>query len=259
MSADLQSPAHDAYDDAHEYNSEAYDHYRTLSISAVATLIFGALSITAFASPVFLLLPAVGTALGMYAVWTVYSRRDEFTGQRLAVIGLCLSVFMLVVGTGVQWYLNRVEVPEHYQGKEVAFRELQPEANIDLNELQRLRNANVELPLPDRADELNGQQVFITGYVYPGSQKDKLKKFVLVPDMATCCFGGQPKLTDMIEVTLKDPLRVDFSYKRRGIGGILKVHKNMQSRQELTGVVYELEADYLSEGPGKTGSASDSS
>jgi hypothetical protein len=91
--------------------------------------------------------------------------------------------------------------------------------------------------------------------VYPGSQTEKLKKFVLVPDMKTCCFGGQPKLTDMIEVTLKDPLRVDFSYKRRGIGGVLKVHKSMQSRQQLTGVVYELQADYLSEGPGTTGSA----
>lgn len=243
------------YDDGYEYNSEGYDHYRTLSISAVATLLFGILSITAFASPVLLIVPAVGTALGLYAVWTVYSRRDEFTGQRLAITGLALSAFMLVAGTGVQWFLNRVEVPEHYLGKEVAFNELQPQENIDLNELKRLRNANLELPLPDRAEELNGKEVFITGYVYPGSQKDTLKKFVLVPDMKTCCFGGQPNLTDMIEVTLKDPLRVDFSYKRRGIGGILKVHKSMQSRDQLTGVVYELQADYLSEGPGKTGSA----
>ena len=243
------------FDDAQEYNSEAYDHYRTLSISAVATVIFGILSITAFAAPVLLVLPAVGTALGMYAVWTVYSRRDEFTGQRLAVVGLGLSAFMLVVGTAVQWFLNRVEVPEHYKGKEVAFVELQPEEDIDLSELTRLRNANLELPLPQRADELNGKQVFITGYVYPGSQEKQLKKFVLVPDMKTCCFGNQPKLTDMIEVTLKDPLRVDFSWKRRGIGGVLKVHKSMQSREQLTGVVYELQADYLSEGPGKTGSA----
>jgi hypothetical protein len=195
----------------------------------------------------------------MYAVWTVYTRRDEFTGQRLAATGLGLSAFMLIAGTALQWYFNLVEVPEHYKGKEVAFRELQPEENIDLNELTRLRNANLELPLPDRAEELDGKEVFITGYVYPGSQSTALKKFVLVPDMKTCCFGGQPKLTDMIEVTLKDPLRIDFSYRRRGIGGVLKVHKSMQSRQELTGVVYELQADYLSEGPGKTGSARDAS
>lgn len=268
MSTDLDSPAQtpdaasvpplrDAQeqDDAYEYNSQAYGQYRSLSISAVAALMFGVLSVPAFAAPVLLVLPAVGTALGLVAVWTTFSRRDEFTGQRLAIAGLSLSALMLVVGTAVQWIYNRVEVPEHYKGKEVAFVELQPEEDIDINDLARLRNTNQELPLPERADELNGKQVFITGYVYPGTQQKSLKKFVLVPDMKTCCFGGQPKLTDMIEVTLKDPLRADFSYKRRGLGGVLKVHKNMQSRDQLTGVVYQLQADYLSEGPGKTGSA----
>ena len=77
----------------------------------------------------------------------------------------------------------------------------------------------------------------------------------MVPDMGTCCFGGQPNLTDMIEVTLADPLRIDYSRWRRGVGGTLRVHKTMQSRNELTGVVYQLEADYLSEGPGKTGAS----
>jgi hypothetical protein len=257
MGAELESFAGETSDDNYEYNAEGYEHYRSLSIAAVATLLFGILSLASFAAAVLLIIPAVGTALGLFAVWTTYTRRDEFTGQRLAATGLGLSAFMLVVGTAIQWYFNRVTVPEHYKGKEVAFFELQPEEDIDLNELQRLRSTQVDLPLPPRADELNGKQVFITGYVYPGTQQKTLKKFVLVPDMKTCCFGGQPKLTDMIEVTLKDPLRVDLSWKRRGIGGVLKVHKSMQSREQLTGVVYELQADYLSEGPGKTGSASE--
>ena len=67
--------------------------------------------------------------------------------------------------------------------------------------------------------ELDGKQIFVKGYVHPGvSSVSKLKKFVLVPDMGTCCFGGDPAPTDMIEVTLEDPLTVDFALRRRGFG-----------------------------------------
>ena len=63
--------------------------------------------------------------------------------------------------------------------------------------------------------------------------------------MKTCCFGGQPALTDMIEVTLQDPLRVDFSYGRRKLGGILKVSPNKKGVAGLDGVYYQLDADYV--------------
>ena len=67
----------------------------------------------------------------------------------------------------------------------------------------------------------------------------------MVPDMKTCCFGGQPALTDMIEVTLRDPLRVDFSYTRRQLGGILKVTPYKKAVSGLDGVYYQLDADYV--------------
>jgi len=246
-------------DEAEFEESDAYDQYRSLSVAAVTALIFGALS--ALMLPVFiiagvlLIVPLMGTLLGVFAVWTVVSRPEEFTGKRLAVAGLGLSAAMLVTGGVLNYQLNKIEVPAEYVGKEVYFWELQPEEDIDFQYLLRMRGRNAELPLPERATELDGKKVFITGYVYPGERRYGLDKFVMVPDKGTCCFGGQPKLTDMIEVKLAEPLRVDYSMWRRGVGGTLRVHKRLQSRDQLTGVIYQLEADYLSEGPGVTGSA----
>ena len=74
---------------------------------------------------------------------------------------------------------------------------------------------------------------------------DENRFIVLVPDFDTCCFGGQPKLTDMVEVRLVEPLSVDFSFNRRKIGGTLRVHQDLKKIEDLTGVFYELEADYV--------------
>ena len=95
------------------------------------------------------------------------------------------------------------------------------------------------------AIELDGDRVFVKGYVFPGGQKENLKQFVLVPDMGTCCFGGEPKLTDMIEVTLQEPLRVDFSYRKRKLGGTLKVDSKLKPVSGVNGVYYQLDVDYL--------------
>ena len=127
-------------------------------------------------------------------------------------------------------YIYLTEVPEGYQ--RISFFDLQPEAGT-------------AFPIPQSAVALNGARVFIKGYVYPGDQRQGLKQFVLVPDMGTCCFGGQPKLTDMVEVTLKDPNRIDFSYRKRKLGGILHVDQRLKPVSGLQGVYYQLEADYL--------------
>ncbi len=93
--------------------------------------------------------------------------------------------------------------------------------------------------------ELNETRVFIKGYVYPDGQSSNIKQFVLVPDMGTCCFGGQPKLTDMVQVTLKDPHRIRYSYQLRRLAGVFRVSPYKKSIAGLDGVYYQLEADYV--------------
>ena len=272
MSSELHTPSKDLdeavvssaeYDLQDDYEAPAdeaaYHEYRSLSIAAVAALIFGLLSavvlpVVAVAS-VLLVVPVMGVLLGLFATWTIASRPEEFTGKRIALVGMGLSVVMFVAGIGLNHYLNRIQVPPEYADSEIHFWELQSEEDIDMNYLMSLQGQRVDLPLPERALELNGKKVFITGYVYPGEQKTGLDKFVLVPDMGSCCFGGQPKWTDMIEVKLAEPLRVDYSMWRRGVGGTLRVNRTLQAHEKLKGVIYSLEADYLSDGPGVTGSA----
>ena len=41
--------------------------------------------------------------------------------------------------------------------------------------------------------------------------------------MGTCCFGGEPKLTDMIEVKLEGSLAIEYARRKRKLAGTFKV------------------------------------
>jgi hypothetical protein len=212
-------------------DDESFEDYRSLSGLAVAALIIGLCSPLAFFAPIFLLVPILGLLLGGLAIVRIWRESEYYTGTGLAVTGVLLSLALATTAGAMHTILGVLEVPEGYA--DVSFWDLQPDEN------------HPESPIPPSALELDGKKVFVKGYVYPGMKRKQLKSFVLVPDMKSCCFGGQPKLTDMIRVTLKDPLRVDFAYRRRGLGGILRVHSQLRRSTELTGVYYELQADYL--------------
>ena len=84
------------------------------------------------------------------------------------------------------------------------------------------------------------------GYVYPDGQMNDIKRFVLVPDMKTCCFGGQPKLTDMIEVTLTNEHRVRYDRFLRRVGGTFRINTaKRKTVGKLDAGAFTLEADYL--------------
>lgn len=210
-----------------------YQQYRTLSFSAVVTMTLGLVSLPvafiANVSPGFLLIPLFGIIVGTISVLKLRHRTDEFTGLRAAKAGLCLSTLLFISGSSWFGYCYATEVPEGY--RRTSFSELQPDPRYP------------QYPIPPSAVELNDSQVFIQGYVYPDNQQGDIKQFVMVPDFGACCFGGQPKLTDMVQVTLRDPLRVNYSYSRRDLGGRFYVAKT--SAKKVGEVVYQLDADYL--------------
>jgi hypothetical protein len=223
---ELRSAAEDEFED-----EDQFEDYRSLSGLAVAALVVGLLSPVAFAAPPLLVVPILGVVLGLLAVRRIRRESEYYTGTALAVAGVLLALVSATSAGAMHSILGVIEVPEGYEP--ITFWQLQPDAN------------HPQMPIPPSALKLNGKKVFVKGYVYPGTRRTGLQEFILVPDMKSCCFGGQPKLTDMIEVTLKDPLRVNFAYRRRGLGGILRVHPDLKPNAELTGVFYELEADYL--------------
>ena len=92
---------------------------------------------------------------------------------------------------------------------------------------------------------LQGKKVFVKGYVHPGvASMGKVKHFVLVPDMGTCCFGGQPKRnTDMIEVVVGTGEGIRYSTRLRKIAGTFLVDRPRESVGGLHSVMYAMEAE----------------
>ena len=94
--------------------------------------------------------------------------------------------------------------------------------------------------------ELEGQRIFIKGYIYPGRTKEGIRQFLLVRDQGDCCFGGNPKITDRIQVTLVDPLRINFKSRLHKVAGKFHVKPLSQATDGAKGgVFYHLEADYV--------------
>jgi hypothetical protein len=217
-------------DNIPEYD-EDIQPYRAVSKSAVSCLVVGLLSLTTLMSPALLFLPAVGILVGLVALAKLRRYPAELSGRPAALIGLAFCAVLLVAGSVLHTVVYATEVPEGFQ--RISFVDLQPVPEAP------------GLPVSPKALDLNGQKVFIKGYVYPDGQQYNIKRFVLIPDMGTCCFGGQPKLTDMVEVTLRDPLRTVFERRKRRLAGTLTVDTRLKPVSGLGGVYYRLDAEYV--------------
>ena len=209
--------------------ADQYDQYRTLSFSAIITFVFGLIAIPtgllASLNPFLLVLPCIGMLIGVLSVWKLKNRQQEFTGYNLARIGLALSTTLLLVGVSHAIYTYMTEVPDGFE--RLTFSQLQPDPGYP------------HIPFAPVAADFADKQVFVKGYVYPDDQLGDIKRFILVPDFGACCFGGKPKLTDMMQVTLDDPHRVKYSYFNRSLAGTFRLRTSTASK--VGEVVYHLE------------------
>lgn len=171
-------------------------------------------------------------ALGSLAWIKIRRHPDEYWGLRLAQTSLFLGVFCLVAGFAIQSYVYHTEVPEGYE-----------------------RITWKSLKLPDRdlrpynpaAEELDGKKVFFKAYVRPDNKSKGLKKFIVVPDFGTCCFGKSPKMSDCVAVEIKTDDTVDVDFTIRKFAGVFKLHKNSVAtrKDSVPRIVYELHAEYV--------------
>ncbi len=212
-------------------DADAYLRYRSLSLLAVAAFGTAILSIPALILPWMLPLPTISFLLAIVAIACIRRRESELAGRGLALSALLLSLVVLICGTGRAWYEYSTELPPGFI--RVGWSQLQPSPD------------HPHLPVPPFAIELNDQEVFVKGYIYPDERGAQLKEFVLVPDLGTCCFGGQPALTDMILVTLADPLRTRYSRTKHKLAGTLRVDTQLKPVSGVDGVYYRLDARYI--------------
>jgi len=212
--------------------AEGYERYRALSTSAVASLIVGLLSCLAILDWMLVAVPLVGIGLSLFALVKVRRNADEVTGQGLARAGLALSLMFAVLGPARLTHEYLTEVPAGYE--RVSYADLQPDP------------AQAGQRVPPAALALEGKNIFIKGFIYPGREKDGIRHFLLVRDQGDCCFGGNPKITDRIQVTLAGPLRLTYQSRLHKVGGKFHVAPADTSVSGAQGgVFYHLEADYV--------------
>ncbi len=222
MSVELDRP---------DSSTESYEQYRALSTAAVASLIVGLLSSLAIFDWSLVAIPLIGVMASAFALWKVKKHSDELSGLALARAGLWLSLVFLVVGPARLAYVYATEVPPGYE--RLSYAELQPDPEQPGQQV------------PPTALEMEGRRIFIKGFIYPGRDKDGIRQFLLVRDQGDCCFGGNPKITDRIEVTLVDPLRLTFTPRLHKVGGTFHVEPSATTMGAKGAVFYHLKADYL--------------
>jgi hypothetical protein len=63
---------------------------------------------------------------------------------------------------------------------------------------------------PDWLKNLDGKRVRVRGFMYPTFQETDIPGFVLARDNQICCFGRNPKIYDLVEVTLAPGVTTDY-------------------------------------------------
>ncbi len=181
-------------DDGYDSEPNELEQYRPLSSRAVLALVFGAMSLAAAFDYWLVVVPIVGVFFGLLALRQLAAQSEEFSGAPLAITGLALSAVMLIAGPARVYMEETAPIPAGF--REISYDELQPDANV-LGQI-----------VPDGVKMLDGKKIYIKGFVYSGISNKDIPKFVLVRDAGTCCFGGNPKLTDRIVVSLNKPLDI---------------------------------------------------
>jgi hypothetical protein len=208
---------------------DSFVAYRPLNRLAIASFVLGLVSIVAFFDTTLAIIPALGMATGFLAWMRIRSEPDTYAGGQLALVGIVLSVVFWAGGWSWLSYVYVTEVPGDAQ--RITYDELQPDPETPEE-------------VPAFAKQIDGQRVFIKGFMYPGRLTKGIQEFVLCFSNDDCCFGGNPKLTHMIHVKLKPPLLVDFATRQHKVAGTFKLAPSGPV-DGLSGAIYNIEADYV--------------
>jgi hypothetical protein len=79
--------------------------------------------------------------------------------------------------------------------------------------------------IPKDVKDLTGSVVRLTGFMIPLDQADKIKQFVLVPDLFACCFGQPPQVQHSIIVACPPGKAVSYFPEQIQVEGKLKVEE----------------------------------
>lgn len=207
--------------------------YRPVPPLAPISLFLGICTVSGFLGIPCLAIGVVGMVIGAIALWQIRRSSGEMGGKVVARLGVGLSVMLFLAASGYHAYAYITELPEGY-------------LRVNFNELAKFQptEADGKVQFAPEVAELDGKPIYIKGYMYPTRQRFGISEFVLVKDTGQCCFGGQPKLTDMIVVKFDDGKTVNHLEQQLvGVGGVFRAHMPVHSGD--LNAVYTIEGTHF--------------
>lgn len=214
-----------------EFPAKASLELQRKSRLAVAGFVIALISLVGLIDVRVAVISPLATVFGVAGIITIRRHPLELKGMKLAVVASCAGPLLFIGSLTFHQIKLQLEVPDGYTL--ITWRELAPDEKTP------------NFPISKKSQEFQGKNVYLRGYVYPSTKKNNLKKFILVRDSGTCCFGGQPKLTDMIVVDFVNDDRINYSMWPRGIGGKFIVQNPERDFSGLELGCYYLKADHL--------------
>lgn len=216
MSSVKQSPMSETLqsEPAGQSASNEFD-YRPLSPLGPIALLLGLGALCAFAGFYGIFVAAIAFIVAAVATRSIKKSDGEVGGLALARVGLVLSLVSLVGGVLLFNYNYATECPEGYERvnfpRQIAAKmfKLSPRG---------------DRVIPEDVTPLLDRKIFLKGYMYITKSSQNRRDFVILKDSGECCFGGDPKAYDMIQVTLRDDLEaVNFpAFSMVSVAGVLK-------------------------------------
>ncbi len=229
----LANPAHSA---AIEPGFDEFA-YKPIPPLAPVSLLLGICALAGLLSALGLIFGLFGFALGWVCLRQIKRADGGLGGLKLARSGVFLSAALFASGLGLNIYWYQTELPEGFQ--RVNFSQ-------DISRKGFVIEDNHPRMHPD-VQALDGQKLFVKGYMYPIGEEQGLTEFILCRDNGQCCFGGQPKLTDMIKVKMEKGTAT-HSPGMVSVAGVFRL-RDLSRAGDLE-PAYELDATYF--GPAKT-------
>ena len=174
--------------------------YHPVPILAPVSLFLGITSLFAFITIGGLPIALIGLAVSAWCLLRILRSDGVMGGRMFATAGLILSAVSFVGGAVTQSVLYANEVPEGYTRMNFT---------DDISKKGFVIENGYRMPHPD-VMALDGEKIFLKGYMYPSGRTEDFAAFVFCRDSGDCCFGGTPKLEDMIVVTMPEGETVDF-------------------------------------------------
>ena len=99
--------------------------------------------------------------------------------------------------------------------------------------------------LPEWLRKLDGRRVRIRGFMLPTSMENDLSSFVLTRDTSAMGFGPTPRVSSIIETTLREGITTDYIQDRAfDVAGVFHLGENV-----LPGEFYRLDDAIIIPGP----------